>query len=200
MPRRLPLLVVLVAACVALPVRAAGDHLLAGARHFREGRFPEALVEFRVAEKLGPDGEAAWYSAACLVRLDRPVDAVEAFAAARKRAPRTGDALFDYYEAVACHDARLYLCADRLLSGIGARGGPRIREEALKLRARVDAVLRPEPATAAIDWYLERASEATRRGRDLLAGAYLREAAGLSARRADRYRAGEALGRERRAP
>ena len=163
------------------------EHLLAGARNFRDGHFASALVEFRVAEKLGPAGDASWYAAACLVRLDRPEDAVEAFADAERRAPAMRDELFDYYRAVACHDARLYLCAEGLLARVGGRAGPRIRDEALKLRQRIAPVLGGEPAKSAIDWYYLRAEQSAKR--PLLVAAYLAEAAGLAARRADRYRA-----------
>jgi hypothetical protein len=179
----------------------ADEHLLAGARRFRDGRFAEALIEFRVAQKLETGGEAGWYAAACLVRLNRPDDAVEAFAEAEQRSPHTRDELFEYYRAVACHDARLYLCADRLLGGVGERAGPRIRDEARRLRAAVASILRPEPAKTAIDWYHKRARQAAQGGRPLLAKAYLEEAAGLSARRTDRYGAEEgssSLARSRR--
>jgi len=45
---------------------AAGEHLLAGARAFRDDKFDAALVEFRVAEKLGAP-EAGAYAGAALV-------------------------------------------------------------------------------------------------------------------------------------
>ena len=167
-----------------MTVAAAGGadpHLLAGARQFREGRFAEALVEFRVAEKLSAAGEAAWYSAACLVRLKRPEDAVEAFAEAELHAPAMRDELFDYYRAVACHDARLYLCADRLLAQVGHQAGPQIRDEAEKIRRRIEPVLRAEPTQATLDWYRRKAKESAKR--PLLSSAYLAEASGLAARR-----------------
>jgi hypothetical protein len=181
------LLLFTVLSTAAVAGAGADEHLLAGARRFRESRFAEALVEFRVAQKLGHGGEAGWYAAACLVRLNRPDDAVEAFAEAEQRSPRTRDELFDYYRAIACHDARLYLCADKLLRGVGDRAGPRIRDEAGRLRAEVASILRPEPAKTAIDWYQKRARQAAQGGRPLLAKAYTDEAAGLSARRTDRY-------------
>jgi hypothetical protein len=171
-------------------VAGADEHLLAGARRFREGEFAQALVEFRVAEKLGKGGEAAWYAAACLTRMNRPEDAVEAFLEAERSAPRGRDELFDWYHAVACHDARLYLCANHLLVGVGARAGPRVRDEARKLRVKLDAALGAEPPKSAIDWYHKRAEEAA--GKPLLARAYLEEAAGLAARRHDHYRADDA--------
>jgi tetratricopeptide (TPR) repeat protein len=169
----------------------ADEHLLAGARRFREGQFAQALVEFRVAEKLGKGGEAAWYAAACLTRLNRPEDAVEAFLEAERIAPRGRDELFDWYHAVACHDARLYLCANHLLIGVGERAGPRVRDEARKLRQKLDAALSAEPPKSAIDWYHKHAEQAAA-GKPLLARAYLEEAAGLAARRHDKYRADDA--------
>jgi tetratricopeptide (TPR) repeat protein len=176
----------------------ADEHLLAGARRFRDGRFAEALIEFRVAQKLGNGGEAGWYAAACLVRLNRPEEAVEAFGEAEQRSPRTRDEVFDFYRAIACHDARLYACADRLLRGVGDRGGPRIRDEAHRLRAEIASILRPEPAKTSIDWYQKRARQAAQSGRPLLAKAYLDEAAGLSARRSDRYGANDGPGKAAR--
>lgn len=172
----------------ALAGTGADEHLLAGARDFRAGRFAEALVQFRVADKLGKGNESAWYSAACLVRLKRPEDAVEAFIEAERRDPRGRDELFDYYHAVACNDARLYLCADKLLARVDDRAGPRIRDEAKKLRAGLSTLLRAEPARGAIDWYYQRAAQASQRGRPSLAAAYREEAEALSARRKDRYR------------
>jgi tetratricopeptide (TPR) repeat protein len=169
----------------------ADEHLLAGARRFRDGRFAEALVEFRVAQRFGHGSDAGWYAAACLVRLNRAEDAVEAFTEAEQRSPRTRDELFDYYRAIACHDARLYLCADRLLRGVGDRAGPRIRDEARRLRTQIASVLRPEPSKSTIDWYHKRAQQAAQAGRPLLAKAYLDEAAGLSARRTDGYGASD---------
>lgn len=191
---RRALLLLMAVSSAASAGAGADEHLLAGARRFREGQFAQALIEFRVAEKMGQGGDAVWYAAACLVRLNRPEDAVEAFAEAEQRAPRARDELFDYYRAVACHDARLYLCADRLLAGVGERAGPQIRDEARKLRIALQPVLRPEPAKTAIDWYHKRAAQAAQRGRPLLAHAYLEEAAALAARRSDRYRADEAAG------
>lgn len=166
----------------------AGEHLLAGARHFRDGHFAEALVEFRTAEKRGQGGEAAWYAAACLVKLDRPEDAVEAFAAAERRAPGLQDEIVDYYRAIACSQARLYFCADRLLNRVRLRSGPRIREEAQKLHGGIQRAIAAEASKGTIDWYHERAERASRRGRAALAQAYLDEAVAFSLRRKDRYR------------
>ncbi len=166
----------------------ADQHLLAGARFFKEGRFAEALVEFRVAQRSG-SGEAPWYAGAALQKLGRYEEAIEAFAAADPAAP---DALLDYYRAMACYDARLYLCADRLLASVGERSGPRIAALARDVRAKIAGALRGEPSTAAIDWYHQRAAEAAAKGLKLVAAAYFEEARELAGQRADRYRAAEA--------
>jgi hypothetical protein len=174
---------------LALSARGPDDHLMTGARHFREGRFDAALVEFRVAERLGAT-DAAGYAGASLVKLRRPEEALEAFAAAGEG---SRDALLDYYRALACYDARLFLCADRLLASLGERSGPRIAEQTQKVRADIAAALAKEPAQEAIDWYLARCSASADEHRPALAAGYCREAAALADRRNDRYRRGDAL-------
>ncbi len=160
---------------------AADEHLLAGAGAFRDGRFDAALVEFRVAQKLGaPDAGA--YAAAALVKLGRAEDAVEAFASS----PPGEDDLLDWYRALACYDARLYTCASRLLAGLD-RAGPKAAGEVGRLRAEVARVLAPEPGKPSIDWYLARCEERRAEGRSALAAAYCHEAADLGARRPDRH-------------
>jgi tetratricopeptide (TPR) repeat protein len=171
---------------------SADAHMLAGARHFQSGRYPEALVEFRVAEKMG-DGGAAWYAAATLVKLKRPEDGVVEFARAQAVAPGERDALFDYHHALACYDARLYFCADRLLAAVGDQSGPRVAAQARKIRADLAPLLSAAPPTGAIDWYHARAKAASEGGRSALAIAYYEEAVALAALRPDKHRRGEAL-------
>jgi len=167
----------------------ADEHLLAGAQRFREAHYPEALVEFRVAQRLG-SGEAARYAAVTLVKLGRPEEAIEAFGGLGGREP---DALIDYHRAVAAFDARLYLAADRILGTVADRAGPKVGAEAARMRAEIAATLKVEPTPVAIDWYLHRCDERRAQGRAMLAAAYCREAAGLSARRPDHYKQEEAL-------
>ena len=167
----------------------ADEHLLAGAQRFREAHYPEALVEFRVAQRLG-SGEAARYAAVTLVKLGRAEEAIEAFGGLGGQEP---DALIDYHRAVAAFDARLYLAADRILATVADRAGPRVGAEAARMRAEIAATLKAEPAPAAIDLYLRRCAEQRAQGRPILAAAYCEEAAGLSARRPDHYRQAEAL-------
>jgi hypothetical protein len=164
-----------------------GAHLLAGADAFRNERYGEALVEFRVAQRLGSI-EAGPYAAAALLKLGRVEEAVEAF----RGTPGDGDALLDYYHAVACYEGRLYLCADRLLAAVGARSGPRIADQAARMRALIAAELAGEPPRTSIDWYLARCAERRDGGRPALAQAFCHEAVGLAERRADRYRFAEA--------
>jgi tetratricopeptide (TPR) repeat protein len=175
---------------LSLTLSVAGEHLLAGADHFRAGRYADAVVEFRVAERQGA-AEASAYVGASLLKLGRPEDAVEAFATA----PATGDPLLEYYRALACHEARLYVCADEILSGIGGRAGPRIAAEVARLRVGVAAALRDEPERATVEWYRNRCTVLRAAGRPALAGAFCREASGLGARRHDRYGAEAAAAR-----
>lgn len=162
---------------------AVDGHVLEGARLFRENRFAEALVEFRMAERLGsPD--ARGYAAATLVKLSRPEEALELFEL--PGAPRAGaDALLDYYHARACYDLRLYLCADDLLAGVGSRTGPRIGEQADQIRRAIAAALLHEPAPDQVGWYLARSRAHSAAGRLVLARAFAREARSLGSRRAD---------------
>ncbi len=167
------------ALALALGADAGAEaHLLAGAAHFREARYAEALVEFRVAEKLG-EREAAGYAGAALVKLERWDEAVETFETA---AP--GDhPLHDYYRALACYGARLYACADRLLANVGDRTGPRIAEQARAIREQIARALAGPPSEASLTWYRARCDEHRSQGRAALAAAYCREADALAARR-----------------
>jgi hypothetical protein len=162
----------------------ADEHLLVGAQRFREGRFEEALVEFRVAARMGAPGTDT-YVASTLVKLGRNEEAVELFGGGDSPGP---DALIDYYRALACWGARLYGCADRLLAGIGDRSGPKVSEQAARLRAAIAAELRRPLTAATVDWYRGRCEDEKRIGRKALSEAYCREAAALAARRGDRAR------------
>lgn len=159
----------------------ADGHLIAGASAFRDGRFDQALVEFRVAQKLGA-ADAAAYAAAALVKLGRPEDALDAFGLEA----RPGDPLLAYYRAMACYDAKLFHCADRLLAGVAPQGGPGMAEQAARIRAAIASILRAEPSTETIDWYLARCT-GTGSARPRLAAAYCTEAADLATRRSDAY-------------
>lgn len=162
---------------------SADEHLLAGARSFREGRFDVALVEFQNAQALGSSG-AAGYAAAALVKLGRPEEAIESFGGIE--APER-DALLDYYLALACYEARLYQCADRILAKIGDRSGPRIAEQAKKIRQEIAALFQREPTQSSIDWYVSICSARMKSRRSVLAYAYCREAALLADKRKDHY-------------
>ena len=182
-------LVVLLGLTLSAGGPGADEHLLAGARDFREARYAESLVEFRIAQRLGaPD--AARYAAVALVKLGRSEEAVETFGGLDGQGP---DALVDYYRAVAAFEARLYVASDRLLATIADRAGPRIGDQVGRMRADIANALKAEPTTVAIDWYLERGAAACAEGRPVLAAAYGREAVSLSERRPDRYRHADAV-------
>ncbi len=167
----------------------ADEHVLAGANLFRAERYGEALVEFRVAQRLGA-ADAAGYAAASLVKLGRSEEALEAFASIEGTAR---DPLLEYYRALACYQARLFLCADRFLAAVGERTGPRIGAQVRKIRGDIAALLAAEPSAAAIDWYHDRGSRAVAADHPVLAEAYYQEAVGLAERRRDRHRRAEAL-------
>ncbi len=162
---------------VGAPDGGAQSHLLAGAAHFRAERYEAALVEFRVAERLG-EPEAAGYAGAALVKLERFEEAVETF----ETAGPGGHPLHDYYRALACYGARLYSCADRLLAGLGDRSGPRIAEQARAIRAELAPTLAESPSETSLAWYRARCDARRAEGRPALAAAYCREADALAAR------------------
>jgi hypothetical protein len=189
--KRAALLILLVAAPVHAQ-SAADGHMLAGARHFQAGHYPEALVEFRVAAKMS-DAGAIWYVAATLMKMKQPEDALGEFARAESVAPDERDGLLDYYHALACYDARLFFCADRLLAALGEQPGPRIAAQARKIRADLAPILSTPPPIAAVDWYHARAQDAIKAGRIALGCAYYDEAASLAALRPDGHRRAEAL-------
>lgn len=168
-------------ACALLLSSGMGGevHLVNGARHFRDGRYEEALVEFRVAAKLNVR-QAPAYVGASLVKLERFEEAIEAFGAGDGAG---SDALLDYYRALACYGARLYACAAEVLAGVGDRSGPKLAEQAAKIRADVASRLAVEPTPATIEWYATRCAERRREGRTALAHAYCAEAAALAKRR-----------------
>jgi len=173
------------------PPGPAEAHVLEGARLFRENRFTEALVEFRVADRLGAR-DARAYAAAALVKLDRPEDALELFEGPGGPAPGT-DPLLDYYHALACYGARLYLCADELLAGVGERTGPRIGAQARQIRKDIAAAIPAAPPPDSVDWYLARARSHAAAGKPLLARAHAAEARRLGERRPDRHGVAEAV-------
>jgi hypothetical protein len=158
----------------------AGEHLLAGARDFREGRYGDALVEFRVADALGAEGARA-YVAASLVNLERFEEALEAF----EGVPRGEDALLDFYRALACYGAHLYACADEILGTIGDRGGPKIAAEVDHLRREIATRRGRQPTGDVVAWYSARCADLRVAKRVALAGAYCRESVALDARRAE---------------
>lgn len=162
------------AIALALSVAASGDdHLVAGAGFFRDGRYEEALVEFRVARNLGAR-DAAAYAGASLVKLGRFQEALEAFSEA---GPPGDDALLDYYRALAYHGARLFVRADAILAGIGDRAGPKLADQASRIRADLAPKLSAAPDPATLAWYRERCAELRRVRRPALAELFCEEAA-----------------------
>lgn len=168
---------------------AEPTHLEQGAAHFRAGRYDEALVELKVAARLNEGKEAQWYVAAVLQKLSRTEEALEAFGLAEAQAPKAEDALLDYYRALACYDAQLLHCADRLLEKVEREAGPKVSGQAKELRARMKPVLAEVPPRDAIDVLIARATSAKGAGRDFAAAAFAREARELSNRLPDHHRA-----------
>jgi hypothetical protein len=166
----------LLAAALALALSSAPAerHLLEGARHFREARWAEALVEFRVAARLG-ERDAAAYAGAALVKLERWEEAVEAFGPV----PAERDALLDWYRALALHGAGLNASADALLATLSERSGPRLAAQAAELRAILPARIAAARAAGAAEALRARSERLRAEGRTALAEATHAEAVAL---------------------
>src|SRR5919201_685559 len=139
---------------------AADPHLVSGAQHFRDGRYEQALIEFKVAERLGASAEVLWYQAATLVKLGRSEEAVQVFDRAEHLAPNAKDAVMQYYRAMALYQARLYSLADRALSEVTEAAGPKIAQLVADTRARIAEYFRNPPTQHTIDVLLQRAEGA----------------------------------------
>lgn len=177
---------------------SGSEHLLSAARLFRAGKFAEAVVEFKVAERLGAGAEATLYLAVALSRAGRHEEALEAFARTEAQGAAVTDPLVLYYRALSCHHLRLYVVADGYLVAVESGGGPRISEQAAATRAAISAHLAQAIPTTAIDWYHAQAAAAEQRGWLALSALYFEEALQLARRRADGYRSEEAQDGRRR--
>lgn len=182
--------IVLLYALGALAQPAPERHLLSGADHFRAGRFEAALVEFKVADRLGVV-QARWYVAAALTKTGRHDEAVETFLSAAEVDPQGRDAVLTWHEAVASYELRLYTRADALLAGL-VTASPKIREQVEQLRAKMAPVLTAVPPGESVDAYLAQAGRARAAGRAGLARLIAEEARALARRRSDCYRCEDA--------
>lgn len=143
-----------------------------------------------MAARRGAAREAAWYVAATLQRLQRNEEALEAFLSAEALWPEGRDPVLTWYEAVASHQLGLYGRADSLAASLSGAGGPRIAEQARKLRAQMAPLLTATPADRHLDFYLARA-RALAASRAPVARLYLAEARALSRRTAPCLRCAE---------
>jgi hypothetical protein len=75
---------------------------------------------------------------------------------------------------------------------VGTRTGPRIGEQAERIRRDIAGALAREPAPDEVGWYLSRARSHAAASRPVLAHAFAREARALGSRRTDRYGVAEA--------
>ncbi|MDP3154221.1 MAG: hypothetical protein Q8N23_16210 [Archangium sp.] len=169
---------------------ADGDaHVLAGARAFRAGQWAEALVEFRVALKLGAPASVRWYEGAALARAGRFEEAVGSFELAWESAPAGRDPLLDYYRALSCFELRLWGCVVEVTSELERSGGPRIQQQVKVMADEARQLLSSEPPRDAIDACFTRARATLSPS---LARAWFREAARLGSLRSDAFRVEEA--------
>jgi tetratricopeptide (TPR) repeat protein len=164
-------------------------HVLAGARAFRAGDWASALVEFRVALKLGAAPSVHWYEGAALARAGRFEEAVGAFDHAFELAPDGRDPLLDYYRALSCYELRLWGCVVEVTSELERTGGPRVQQQVKTMAGEAKQLLSSEPPREAIDACFSRSAQAASPS---LARAWIREAARLGRKRVDAFRVAEA--------
>jgi hypothetical protein len=105
----------------------------------------------------------------------------------------------EFYRALACYQARLFGCADRLLEASMSKFGPRVAGEAAALRNQIQKTLTAGLKPPTIDWYLARAEAALKEGRRSLADLYAGEARSLAAKLPECHRCAEADGLQARA-
>ncbi len=154
-------------------------HLLAGARHFRAGRFEAALVEFRLVERAGaPPADLGLYLGPTLYKLGRLAESVEAFATLP---PTAADPLADYYQGLAAFDLKLYRRARASFARVIRDGGPKLAGSARRFLSEIDHVFSRPVGAGTVDAYLEWARQALALRRPALARIYLEEARQLSA-------------------
>jgi hypothetical protein len=162
------------------PPRTTTAHLLEGVRAFREGRFAEALVEFRVVER-APDApaELAYYLGPTLYKLGRHREALQVFVTSS--APR--DALSEFYFGTTLYRLKLYLQARDVFAALaGPALGPRMREGALRYQADIDRLYTSPPAPTVVDAYAVEVRPALARGELVAAAKLLEEALRVTAR------------------
>ena len=164
-------------------------HVLAGAKAFRAGQWAAALVEFRVALKLGAPPSVRWYEGAALARAERFEEAVGSFELAFEQAPGSRDPLLDYYRALSCFELRLWGCVVEVTSELERTGGPRVQQQVKVMAGEARQLLAVEPPREVIDACFTSSQLASS---PALGRAWLKEAARLGRRRVDAFRVSEA--------
>jgi thioredoxin-like negative regulator of GroEL len=137
---------------------ATARHLAAGVKAFQDGRFDDALVEFRVVQRASDaPADLAFYLGPTLVKLGRDREAIAVFVAST--APR--DALTDFYLGEAYYHERMYRKARATFAALRATGlGPVLDDAAARYVARVDEAFQRAPEPATVDHYIAQARAA----------------------------------------
>jgi tetratricopeptide (TPR) repeat protein len=113
------------------------EHLLAGVRAFRAGRFDSALVEFRQVEQLGGASDLALYLGPTLYKLDRLQEARAVLAAYHRTGAR--DPVADYYLGLSYYRfGFLRLARETFLALDAHEAGPQLAEGARRFVAEID--------------------------------------------------------------
>lgn len=163
---------------------SADAHLVRGIDCFRERRYDEALIEFRIASEIRPDdGTLLHYIGAAYYEQGAYEDALMAFQRGLILAPGFGDEFSFYYMARACYRCRLYAAArDGFLKILELSPGSKFAQESRQFIAEIDGLLAKSPDRRTIDWYYDRGLQEIQKQRHLYAESYFREILALQER------------------
>jgi tetratricopeptide (TPR) repeat protein len=185
----MPLQLSSLAATIIVALAASGDqepsrttrHLLDGVRAFREGRFAEALVEFRVVER-APDApvELSFYLGPTLYKLGRYKEALEVFLGS----PSPRDEITEFYLGTTYYQLKLFDAARRSFTALKGRLGPKLAEAAVRYVQEIDGLLIKTPLPSVTDRLFAQAHAALLANQTFTAGAFLEEALLMEARSA----------------
>jgi tetratricopeptide (TPR) repeat protein len=115
----------------------ATEHLLAGVREFRAGRFEAALREFRQVEHSDGATDLALYLGPTLYKLDRLEEARAVLAAYHRTGAR--DPVADYYLGLSYYRLGLLRLAREIFLALDVReAGPKLAEGAHRFADEID--------------------------------------------------------------
>ncbi|MBI3097742.1 MAG: tetratricopeptide repeat protein [Planctomycetes bacterium] len=174
---------------------SADAHLVLGIDCFKDKKYDEAIVEFRIAANARPaDGSILHYLGAAYYEKGSYDESLIQFKEGLALAPAFGDEFSFYYVARLYYRNRLYCGARGWFTRIIEQNpNSKFSGEARRFVAEIDALLATPAENATIDWYYDRGLTESQNRRHLIAEDYFREVLALGERRpaAPRWRSNE---------